>query len=106
MQLTACNHMCVTMYMPTGVRLDSRSCEVLELVLSRVQMLTLDLQRTNLEDEVSDDGALCVLPPSPIDQCSASTLCPVGQHHICPRWEGPVFSVLFSCLPCRSISLL
>lgn len=35
-----------------GVRLDSRSCEVLEAVLSRVQMATLDLQRTNLEDEV------------------------------------------------------
>ena len=36
----------------TGVRLDNRSCEVLEAVLSRMQMVTLDLQRTNLEDEV------------------------------------------------------
>ena len=36
----------------TGVRLDSRSCEVLEAVLSRMQMGTLDLERTNLEDEV------------------------------------------------------
>ncbi len=36
-----------------GVRLDNRSCEVLEAVLSRVHMATLDLQRTNLEDEVS-----------------------------------------------------
>ena len=37
-----------------GVRLDNRSCEVLEALLSRMQMATLDLQRTNLEDEVRE----------------------------------------------------
>lgn len=36
-----------------GIRLDHRSCEVLEAVLSRMQMTTLDLERTNLEDEVT-----------------------------------------------------
>lgn len=36
-----------------GIRLDHRSCEVLEAVLSRMQMTTLDLERTNLDDEVS-----------------------------------------------------
>ena len=35
-----------------GIRLDHRSCEVLEAVLSRMQMTTLDLERTNLDDEV------------------------------------------------------
>lgn len=35
-----------------GVRLDNKSCEVLEALLSKMQMTTLDLQRTNLEDEV------------------------------------------------------
>ena len=35
-----------------GIRLDHRSCEVLEKVLSRLQMTTLDLEKTNLEDEV------------------------------------------------------
>lgn len=34
-----------------GVKLDSKSCEVLEAVLSRMQMSTLDLERTNLDDE-------------------------------------------------------
>ena len=34
------------------MRLDNKSCEVLEAVLSRMQMSTLDLERTNLEDEV------------------------------------------------------
>ncbi|KAL5463506.1 hypothetical protein EMCRGX_G032406 [Ephydatia muelleri] len=34
-----------------GVKLDNKSCEVLEAVLSRMQMSTLDLERTNLEDE-------------------------------------------------------
>lgn len=37
----------------TGIRLDHKSCEVLEAVLSRMQMTTLDLERTNLDDEVS-----------------------------------------------------
>lgn len=36
-----------------GIRLDHRSCEVLEAVLSRMQMTTLDLERTNLDDEVT-----------------------------------------------------
>jgi len=40
-----------------GVRLDNKSCEVLEALLSRMQMNTLDLQRTNLEDEVRGGGA-------------------------------------------------
>ncbi|CAI8032182.1 Protein phosphatase 1 regulatory subunit 37 [Geodia barretti] len=35
-----------------GVKLDNASCEVLETVLSRVQTNTLDLEKTNLEDEV------------------------------------------------------
>lgn len=34
-----------------GVKLDSRSCEVLEAVLSRMQMTTLDVEHTSLEDE-------------------------------------------------------
>ena len=34
-------------------RLDNRSCEALEAVLSRMQMTTLDLERTGLEDDVS-----------------------------------------------------
>ena len=37
---------------PAGVRLDGRSCELLEVVLSRMQMTTLDLEKANLEDEV------------------------------------------------------
>lgn len=39
----------------SGVRLDNKSCEVLEALLSRMQMTTLDLQRTNLEDEVREE---------------------------------------------------
>ena len=34
-------------------RLDNRSCEALEAVLSRMHMTTLDLERTGLEDDVS-----------------------------------------------------
>lgn len=34
-------------------RLDNRSCEALEVVLSRMHMTTIDLERTNLEDDVS-----------------------------------------------------
>ena len=33
-------------------RLDNRSCEALEAVLSRMHMTTLDLERTGLEDDV------------------------------------------------------
>lgn len=35
----------------TGVKLENRTCEVLEAVLSRVHATTLKLERTNLEDE-------------------------------------------------------
>lgn len=54
----------------TGIRLDHRSCEVLEAVLSRMQMTTLDLERTNLDDEVSLTNRVMLLsllhhPPSP-----------------------------------------
>ena len=34
------------------MKLDNASCEVLETVLSRVQTNSLDLEKTNLEDEV------------------------------------------------------
>ena len=34
-------------------RLDNRSCEALEAVLSRMHMTTIDLERTSLEDDVS-----------------------------------------------------
>lgn len=40
------------MYYYVGVKLDNSSCEVLETVLSRVHTNTLDLEKTNLEDEV------------------------------------------------------
>jgi len=36
-----------------NVRLESRSCEALEAVLSRMHMTTIDLERTGLEDDVS-----------------------------------------------------
>ncbi len=42
------------------MRLDNRSCEVLEAVLSRMQMSTLDLERSNLEDEVCAYMFVCV----------------------------------------------
>ena len=35
-----------------GVKLDNASCEVLEAVLSRVTTNCLDIEKTNLEDEV------------------------------------------------------
>jgi len=34
-------------------RLDNRSCEALEAVLSRMHMTTIDLERTGLDDDVS-----------------------------------------------------
>ena len=37
-------------------RLDNRSCEALEAVLSRMHMTTIDLERTGLEDDVSDNN--------------------------------------------------
>lgn len=46
-------------YAIAGIRLDHKSCEVLEAVLSRMQMTTLDLERTNLDDEVSYYLTLC-----------------------------------------------
>ena len=36
-----------------NVRLENRSCEALEAVLSRMHMTTIDLERTGLEDDVS-----------------------------------------------------
>ena len=36
-----------------GVKLDHSSCEVLETVLSRVHANSLDLEKANLDDEVS-----------------------------------------------------
>ena len=56
-----------------GIRLDHRSCEVLEAVLSRMQMTTLDLERTNLDDEVTrltsfffSDHVIFPSPSSPL----------------------------------------
>ena len=46
----------VTTYVVAGIRLDHKSCEVLEAVLSRMQMTTLDLERTNLDDEVTNSS--------------------------------------------------
>ena len=40
----------------TEVKLDYKSCEVLETVLSHLKMSTLDLESTNLDDEVSPLG--------------------------------------------------
>ena len=34
------------------MKLDNRTCEVLEAVLSRISSITLKLERTTLEDEV------------------------------------------------------
>ena len=39
-----------------GVKLDHSSCEVLETVLSRVHANSLDLEKANLDDEVSMIG--------------------------------------------------
>lgn len=36
-----------------SVRLDYRTCESLEIVLSRLRMSSLDVQKTNIEDDVS-----------------------------------------------------
>lgn len=63
-----------------GVRLDNRSCEVLEAVLSRVQMLTLDLQRTNLEDE----GAIALCEMIEFYGC-ASRVILSGNNRLRPR---------------------
>ena len=35
-----------------GVKLDVKSCEALEEIFKRVQVHTLDIENTNLEDEV------------------------------------------------------
>ena len=38
---------------PVGTKLDLKSCEALEEVFKRVRTKTLDLENTNLEDDVS-----------------------------------------------------
>ena len=36
----------------SGVKLDLKSCEAMEEVFKKVQFFTLDIENTNLEDEV------------------------------------------------------
>ena len=43
-----------------NVRLENRSCEALEAVLSRMHMTTIDLERTGLDDDVSTFYNTCL----------------------------------------------
>ena len=65
--------------------MDSKSCEVLEAVLSRMQMATLDLQRTNLEDEVSMQCRICDQREREREREIFSHLLPCREPLLCVR---------------------
>lgn len=71
------------------MKLDNSSCEVLETVLSRVQTNSLDLEKTNLEDEVHVVLILWDMQSEPLQRWKLRTA-PMSQSPIVLHLKVPI----------------